>query len=165
MIIRATYRDGVFEPRQPALVRETLSQGETVTLEIERDRSMNSHRHQFAFVRAAWENLPERCLDQPYAANPETLRKHALIVNGFCDVHTVVSDRPEDLAALLRKEGTRAHGYCLTTTEGNVVLHYTPHSQSIAAMGGPEFQRSKDAVLGWLALLVGVEKDQLRSAA
>lgn len=165
MEIRARYKAGALHPTNPSLLRDWLEQGEAVTLEVERDRSIRSHNHQFAFVAEAWRNLPEHLEQKPYAKNPDTLRKHALIACGFCDVHTVAAGDPEALASLLRREGQKAHGYCLTNTQGSVVVHYTPHSQTVNAMGGPEFQRSKEAILNWLATLLGVEPTDLKRAA
>lgn len=165
MILRATYRDGVLVPRGGHILRDGLDEGEAVTVTVERDRNMGSHRHQFAFVREAWLNLPEHLSDAPYAANPEALRKHALICTGFCDLHTVITTDPEKLAALLRKEGTRAHGYCLTKIEGEVVMHYTPHSQSVPAMGSEQFKQSKAKIMDWLAALLDVEPHELRGAS
>lgn len=158
---RALIPDGNFAV---AAINDRLGEGQVVNVDLDPERSGKSHRHQFAFVRTAWENLPERLLSEPYAASAEHLRKHGLIVNGFCHTEMVAvgsSRRAERVAASLSRVAARFHGYAITTVEGNVAYCFTPESQSMKAMGGERFQASKQALLEWCAGLLDVSADDL----
>jgi len=148
--------------------RVDLDEGELVTVQIERDRSGPSHRHQFAWVREAWAGLPEDCRHEVWAETPETLRKHALIATGYHQ--TTVIDCGDtgvalDVKAALVAAEWRAHGYAIGQVRGPVVRIWTPESQSIRAMGNDRFQASKAAILEWIAGKLGVAPEQLRRAA
>lgn len=154
-LIRARWTGEVFEPVAAFRARcyERLDAGEVLTLDVLRDRSMKSHRHQFAEIRTLWETLPEHMAGLPYARSPETLRKHALIATGYCDVRTVdcgSNAAAERVAALLREDGIEKHGYAVVAVRGPVVTRYTPQSQSVRAMGGEVFRESKARVLDWI---------------
>lgn len=139
-----------------------LDEGETVIVEIERGRSMKSHRHQFAEIREMWETLPESMSELPYAQSAETLRKHALIVTGYCDVETIdagTKAAAARMAAYVGDLARKAHGYAIVKVEGPLVRCYTPHSQSVRAMGGKVFQESKTKVLDWIAARMGVNRE------
>lgn len=127
--------------------------GETYLLVEHQERSPNSHKHFFASVKEAWEQLPEH-LSEAYPT-PDALRRFALIKAGFCDAHPFVcSSRAEALrfAAYLKPVDT----YSVVTVKEAVVTRYTAQSQSMKAMGRADFQRSKDAVLAVIAEMVGV---------
>jgi predicted DNA-binding antitoxin AbrB/MazE fold protein len=148
--------------------RVDLDEGELVTVQIERDRSGPSHRHQFAWVREAWAGLPEDCRHEVWAETPETLRKHALIATGYHQ--TTVIDCGDtgvalDVKAALVAAEWRAHGYAIGQVRGPVVRIWTPESQSIRAMGNDMFQASKAAILEWIAGKLGVSPEELRGAA
>ena len=165
MDVRARYEAGTLRLLSNRL---DLDEGELVTVQIERDRSAPSHRHQFAWVREAWASLPEGERDQPWAETPETLRKHALIATGYHQL-TVLDCGANATAlrvkaALLAAE-TKAHGYALAQVRGPVVRIWTPESQSIRAMGGDRFKESKAAILDWIAGKLGVAPEELRRAA
>ena len=148
--------------------REAMEPGDVVIVEIDHPRSQATHNHQFAEIASAWRHLPERLQDMPWAANPETMRKHALIVTGYRDVETLdVGSKAaaERVAASLSRHATAAHGYAITQARGPVVTCWTPQSQSMRAMGGKRFQESKTAVLNWIADQIGVTADELRRVA
>jgi hypothetical protein len=139
-----------------------LAEGETVIVEIERARSMRSHRHQFAEIAEMWATLPESMAELPYAQSPETLRKHALIVTGYCDVETIdagTKAAAARIAAYVGDLARKAHGYAIVKVEGPVVRCYTPHSQSVRAMGSETFQESKTKVLDWIAARIGAPRE------
>ena len=170
IIIRARWADGVFRPVGDHAGRccQPLTDGELVSLTIERGRSERSHRHQFAWVAEAWRNLPESEQDAPWAASPETLRKHALICCGYA--HSAAVDAGSAAAAqrivpYLTSLATTAHGYALVQARGPSVVVWTPESQSLRAMGAKRFQESKDAILAHIAALLEVDPDTLRNAA
>ena len=166
MEYRARFEDGTL--RLLANNLPDLAQGELVTVIIERGRSLNSHRHQFAFVREAWQNLPEPLQSAPWAETPETMRKHALIATGFHQSYTLDCGANATAlrvkAALVTAEA-KAHGYALAQVRGPVVTVWTPESQSIRAMGGKRFQESKTAIMGWIAAQIGVNPEQLAGVA
>lgn len=171
VMIRARWHDGALHPvgnYPTAWLHDTLAEGEIVSFEVLRDRSMNSHRHQFAEIRDAWEHLPENVRDAPWAQSPETLRKHALIVTGYCDVETIDAGSKaaaERVSAYVGALARKAHGYALTVVSGPLVRCYTPHSQSVRAMGGKEFQQSKTRVLDWIAAQIGTTRQELQMGA
>ena len=161
-MIRARWHNGTFLPMSNHPLG--LNEGELVFLEYERDRSMNSHRHQFAAINEAWANLPERLMGYPWAATAETLRKHALIETRYCDVGVLVAASAAEaqrMAAYARQMATLAHGYAIVATDGAVVRVFTPQSQSRKAMGSKVFQESKTAVLDWIADQIGVKSHEL----
>ena len=144
-----------------------LDAGEVVLVSIDRARSPQNHKHQFAWIKDAWGNLPESALLQPWAETPETLRKHALIATGYHQ--TLVLDCGANATAqrvktaLLAAE-VKAHGYALGQVRGPVVRIWTPESQSVRSMGGDRFKASKAAILDWIASQMGVAPDELKSA-
>lgn len=132
---------------------DTLTEGERVFVTVEHFRTDATHRHQFASIRDAWATLPESVADAPWSANPETLRKHALIATGFADTYSIdcgSNAAAERVAGPLRAAEVGKHGYAVVRVRGPVVTVWTPQSQSMRAMGGKEFQRSKQAVLDWI---------------
>lgn len=145
-----------------------LDVGETVMVEIERGRSMASHRHQFAWVKDAWASLPEALQGAPWAETPETLRKHALIATGYHQ--TVILDcggnaTAQRVKAMLLAAEAKACGYAVGQVRGPVVTIWTPESQSVRAMGGKRFAESKKAVLDWIAAQIGVTPETLMRQA
>lgn len=136
---------------------ERFGAGETLALEVQAMRSMNSHRHFFATIRDLWANLPERLAEAPYGKSPECLRKHALIATGYADAVSVdcgTKAAAERVGAVMAAMGD----YAVVSVSGPVVRRYTARSQSVRAMGRDEFQRSKDDVLGWIEALVAGER-------
>lgn len=125
----------------------------------EKQRTRESHNHQFAEIADLWANLPISHAGAPYAASADAFRKHGLIETGFCDVDTVAFETPEQARAgapLIAKFARKAHGYAITVAKGPLVICSTPHSQSFKAMGGERFKASKAAVLDWGYGLLGV---------
>lgn len=100
----------------------------------------------------------------PYAKNAETLRKHALIATGYCDTSMLPLGCPRRAlraVAFVDKLARESSGYSVTHADGPVVYCHTPQSQKVKAMGKERFQDSKQAILEWLADLIGVSADQL----
>jgi hypothetical protein len=125
-------------------------------------RSRRSHNHFFAQVAEAWQQLPENLADE--FASPEHLRKWALIKAGFRDERKFVASSPEEaqsIAAFIAP----MDDYAVITVSGCVVTVYTAQSQSIPAMGGRDFQASKNAVFEVIARLIGVTTDELSKQA
>lgn len=163
-------RDGALHPAGPVALEwwrdMAMPNGRRVVVKITDNwgRSRRTHDHQFAWLADAHANLPEWYVGKPWAASPDTLRKKALIETGFCDVAEFNCATPDDAmtaARLFYKQATEAHGYAKFDVEGVSVSVFTPHSQSNKAMDAATFQRSKTAVLNWVAARIGVEPETL----
>ena len=136
--------------------------GEVYRLIEEHERSSASHRHYFAAINEAWQNLPDKLAERFPTA--EHLRKFALIKTGYHDSRQFVASSKAEalrLAAFLRP----VDEYSLVTVAGAVVTVWTAQSQSTKAMGKKTFQESKDHVLDFVAVLIGTDAESLRRAA
>jgi hypothetical protein len=153
---------GVMVPRWPKLAASRFSGGEDYALVAHEHRSDKTHRHEFAWLREAWANLPEALADQ--FPTPEHLRKRGLISTGFCNVTDYpCGSRAEALrwAANLRRE---ADDYAVVVVSESVVRVMKAKSQSRRAVDAREFQASKTALLEWCAGLIGVAPETLGQA-
>lgn len=136
--------------------------GENYRMEVQEDHSFVSHKHQFAWLHEAWLSLPEDVAGR--FLNEDQLRKHALINGGFCDCASVVCASKAE-AERWYKHITERDPYCIVKIEGNTFLHFTAHSQAMRSMGKERFQRSKDAVLNYVANLLEVHPQELAGIA
>lgn len=137
-------------------------EGEIVSLVGHEERSEASHRHYFACVREAWQNLNDDQLQEFPTA--EHLRKKLLIKAGYRDETSLpCSSKAEALrvAAFLRP----VDDFAIVVTTGSVVTRFTAKSQSQRAMGKSDFQASKDAVLDLAAQLIGATPQQIEESA
>ncbi|NIZ63467.1 hypothetical protein DL239_21115 [Sedimentitalea sp. CY04] len=145
-------------------LNDRLGVGEIVNVDLDPERPAKSHKHQFAFVRTAWQNLPEHLKDAPYAKSAETLRNHALIINGYCATEMKAIDcerRAERVAGSMSRLAIRISRYAVTNIEGSVAYCHPPHSQNQRSMGARALQASKQTVVEWMSDLIGVTPDQL----
>jgi len=152
----------VMRPLHPQAADRQYVVGEHYFLDHREDRSMASHRHYFAVLMQAWQNLPEDIADR--FPTPEHLRKYALVKTGFRDERNFVCHSRHEalrMAAFVKPMDEFAIVSCV----GSSVVVLTAHSQSLRAMGKEKFQRSKDAVLDCVAELIGVLPDQLSESA
>lgn len=136
--------------------------GETYRLVEEHERTARSHRHYFAAVNDAWASLPEGMGDRFPTA--DHLRKFALIRTGFCDERTFVAGSRAEavrLAAFLRP----VDDFAVVEVEGSTVIVRTAKTQNMRAMDKAAFTASKNAVLDYLADLIGVTPDRLAASA
>jgi len=142
---------GGFFPLRSTLRRclDAFRHGESLILTIERQRSMASHRHQFAQIRDLWANIHEDDAGQPWAANPETFRKHALIATGYRVVNTIDAGSKAAAERVAAAIPAMHREYCIASVQGPLVIVATAESQSVRAMGAQRFQASKTAVLDW----------------
>ena len=145
-----------------------LAEGELVMVTIERGRSEASHKHQFAWVKDAWLNLPEADAFQPWAASPETLRKHALCQTGFFK-QAVIDCGDDKIARAVAKEMLEARqaseGYAHAVVRDGVAVVRWPESQKRKIMGGERFQQSKTAIMDWIAGRIGCAPEELQRGA
>ena len=136
--------------------------GERYLLDEVQERSSKSHAQYFAAVGAAWQNLPDELAEK--WPTSEHLRKHALIRCGFFDKTSLqASSRAKALrlAAYIRP----MDDYAIITVSGSLVERYTAKSQSYRTMPKGEFQASKQAVLDWIASLIGTNAKALAKNA
>lgn len=162
----ATDKGGFFKPDvcQPSDPCHGLTNGQSVVLDIICSRSGKSHRHAFAELDAAWATLPESLQTAPWAANPETFRKHLLIVCGYSDSRVITTASPVEarhIASVLSQLANAAHGYCICDVRGGVITLWTPQSMSYKAMSRDEFQSVKAALLDAAANLLGTTADRI----
>jgi hypothetical protein len=158
-MIRARIHGGAFIPigRQPF----AMTEGDVVYLTVDRDRSDASHRHEFAWLRSAWESLPESLAGEPFAQSPEHLRKYALVQCGYCDVREIAVGDDDDAKRVRAFIGPLVDRYALIGGSGPVVRIYTARSQSRRAMGAKDFQESKTRIMDYIAGLLGVTAEDL----
>lgn len=147
-------------PRQATECNRRFVVGEVYPMDEHHQRSGETHRHEFAFIREAWMNMPERYAEAPFALSPEHLRKFALIQTGWCDTQTLVcSSRAEAMrvASFIRP----LDEFSVVAVTGPTVTRMTAKSQSMKAMGKRDFQASKKAILDYVEDLIGAERGSL----
>lgn len=152
---------GRFETTPYHLKRLDYGQGEIITVEEVQERSAKSHRHYFAVINEAWQNLPEGLADE--FPNVETLRKRALIKTGYATLTELLcANNAEAVKAC--SAFTAADPYCFCEISGRAVRIWRAESQSHKAMGGKRFAESKERVLHWLSNLLGTDISQKEAA-
>jgi hypothetical protein len=135
--------------------------GEVYRLAIYEERSVSTHNHEFAWLKEAWQNLPEGIAD--LYPTPEHLRKRALIEAGIYDEDVI--DAGSNAAALRVASYLRGKDdFSLVIVRGPIVVVRTAKSQSRRAMNRQEFQASKSAIMEVVAHLVGVSPSSLERA-
>ena len=149
-------------PLRPKTADEHFVIGQIYVLSELEDRSPQSHRHYFAALREAWSNLPEAAAKR--FQSPEALRKFALISCGYADQRQIVAASKAQAETLATFVGS-CLPYAVVTVEERVVTVFTAHSQSRGAMSKARFAASKDAVLGFVAGMIGVKPEDLGRAA
>lgn len=136
--------------------------GETYRLEVCEERSDVSHKHEFAWLREAWRNLPEQ-LATEYPTS-EHLRKRALIQAGYYDESIV--DAGSKAAALRIAAFVRPmDDFALIFVRDCFVIKRTAKSQSRRAMKKAEFQDSKQKIMDIITDMIGVSAGTLRDNA
>lgn len=149
-------------PLDPRAADREYAIGETYPLVVYEGRSQASHDHFFAALHDAWLNLPEAATER--FPTKDHLRKYALIKTGYRDERSLAcSSKAEALrvAAFVRPQDD----FAVVIVSGSLVTVYTAKSQSKKAMGKAVFQQSKDAVLTYVAGLIGATPEQLGRAA
>jgi hypothetical protein len=156
--------NGVFKALSPFHAKrcdQWYELGTVYDMEPVEPRSMKSHRHEFAWLREAYLNLPEIIADN--FIDEEYLRKFALIQVGYCHTRQYVLDSKKDaamFAAALRDDNL----YDVVSVSGPIVTRYTARSQATRGkdkMTATEFQDSKTKIIGYIAGMVGVTPEEL----
>ncbi len=157
-----TWDGETMRPKHPRVADKNFVIGEEYMLVEQNARSHASHAHYFAAVNEAWHNLPEALvLDFPTS---EHLRKYALIKTGFCNSEKLVC-KTEKIAREFAKFMQPCSEFDVVDVDGPVITRFTAQSQSMRAMGKEDFQRSKTAVLDYLASMIGTDTKTLEKAA
>lgn len=160
--LRFRWSGEAMTPLQPGAAARQFEKGEWYTLEVREERSTASHNQFFAALNEGWQNLPETMADRFPSA--DHLRKWLLIRTGYRDEVTYVAASKAEaprLAAFIRP----LDDFAVVTVSEATVTVYRAKSQSVRAMGKAEFQRSKDAVLGLLAEMIGTDRKALDANA
>lgn len=151
----------VMKPLQPKRADAFYTVGERYIMVPVSHRSDATHKHEFAWLREAWMNLPEALADD--FPTSEHLRKFALIKAGYFDSHTITcGSRAEALrvAAFIKP----IDEFAVVVTNAATVTRYTAKSQSRKAMGAKDFQESKTAIMDLIAGMIGVAPKELAGA-
>lgn len=125
------------------------------------EREKVSHQtraHYFAVLREVWETLPHGFGDR--FPTSEHLRKWALIQTGFHKREEFACPTPGEakrLATIIKA----IDEYAVVILQDAVVVRLTAKSQSNEHMDRGEFQRSKEAVLDYLATLIETNRETL----
>lgn len=131
--------------------------GERYRLAEEHERSSQTHRHEFAFVKEAWSSLPDALLnDYP---SPEHLRKHGLIRKGFCTMkqYPCASRAEAERLRVSLTENVDSYAIVMIDDDRPIVSVLTAESQSYRSMGKRRFQESKTALMEFIGDLLGVD--------
>ncbi|PZR36453.1 hypothetical protein [Caulobacter segnis] len=126
------------------------------------DRTPEDHKHMFALIRMAWENLPHHLAEEFPA--PEALRKKALVKTGFYNEARIAHETEVD-AIKTAAHAAQADGFALVSRRGTWVIVRTPKSQAQGAMDREEFRASKAALLAYVSDLIGVDVTTLQRQA
>ena len=136
-----------------------LEFGRVYRFEVVEIRSVQSHNHYFACVSTAFANIPEshggRWL------TPTELRKWALCQTAFRDTQEFHCPTHAE-AIRMATHFSQMREFSVCEIRDNLVLRYTPHSQSKKKMDDKAFQQSKTAVLEVLSGLIGVPVEDLK---
>lgn len=134
--------------------------GEKYFVEPIAPRSAKSHNHYFANLSDMWGSIPENQADR--FPSVEHLRKHALVMTGWRDERTFVT---ESKAAALRLASfvKPMNEHAVVTVRENVVRVWTAQSQSRKAMGKIDFAKSKEDVLSFVATIIGVVPETVQT--
>lgn len=153
----------VLVPKQRWLFDRMFQPDHDYTIEIHEPRSTRSHNHFFAAVHEAWKNLPDHLAEQH--PDSEHLRKWALIKCGFSIKHNIVCENNEKALEVAAVAG-RLNESAVIVVQGKVVTIATARTQKTTGpncMNKEEFQQSKQAVLDYVAGLLGVDASTLSS--
>lgn len=162
--LRLRWTGTVFEPAGFRAAREcesTYEPNEVYEFLQHKVRSEKSHRHFFACVNEAFDNLPEALAAQ--FVSPEHLRKWALIQVGYRKERIIVQSTAADAAraaALIRPMDE----FAVIETDGPLVRVWTARTQKEdgpSAMGAREFEDSKQKVLALLEEMIGLAPGEL----
>jgi hypothetical protein len=162
MPFRWNAEQSVMVPLRKAYADRTFVDGEEYRLGIIEERSAASHSHFFAALNDAWMNLNEE--DSIRFPSVDILRSHALIKTGFSQSQEYICNSKAEavrLASFLQ----RLDDYSVVVVSGSAVQRMVARSQAYRSMGKAEFEASKQAVLDYVAGMIGVTTKSLKENA
>jgi hypothetical protein len=151
---------GVFRPlRQFAKqAQEQYVDGENYWVETNDDRSMESHRHYFACLKTAFDNIPERYGKR--WRDHEALRRWALIHSGWCITKTMLC-KSDDEAHRRAADEMRYNRDAEIVIDHWTVTVRAAVSQARTAMGKRKFEQSKQDVFAVVSKIIGTDVTEL----
>ncbi len=160
------WRNGAMVPmrRFSNVCGDAFVEGEYYRMEGIEERSWRSHKHYFAALFEGWLNLPEDCAMEPWAQTDKHLRAYALIKTGWNTSEVTVCDSDAEATRWATRMRPH-HPFGIVVARRSTVVELQPVSQSKAAMGAKDFQKSKVDVLDFVADLIGVDRGQLEGSA
>jgi hypothetical protein len=159
-----TWNGAQMIPMRAEAAQKAFVIGRRYWLDEVSERSWISHQHEFAWIAEAWGNLPEAMME--LYPTPEHLRKAALIATGWYREVFVEAGNKEAarrVASYVRGDDEFAH----VVISGPAVIVKKARSQrtrGLDRMNSKEFEASKQAILGWIATLIGVSAEDLAAA-
>ncbi len=151
----------VMKPLQPKRADAFYTVGERYIMAPVCHRSDATHKHEFAWLREAWMNLPESLADQ--YPTTEHLRKRALIEAGYYD-ETIIDAGTAAAAIRVAAAFRGVDDFSLVIVRGPYVIRRAAKSQSRRAMGAKDFQASKEAIMDVVAKMIGVDVKEFAGA-
>lgn len=148
-------------PRFRAEADKRFVVGQNYILDEIEMRSAAAHRRFFACVNEAWSSLPETAHER--FPNPDSLRKYALIRTGFYDSDSIVCSSAAEARRIATFVRPRDE-FVVVTVDAATVTRYWAKTQNMRAMGKDQFNASADAVLNFLAEMLGTTTDELQKA-
>ncbi len=146
----------------PLCIRQ-FTVDEEYRLTVEEERSVASHKHYFAAVHEAWQNLPEHLAS--HFPTAERLRHWCLVKCGYAAEQNIVLETMRDAERFAEYVAEYRGDDTFVKREGNVIKIWTAKSQSTRAMDKDEFQVSKSAVLELLSDMIGTSVTELKKNA
>lgn len=151
-------------------VCEGLEVGKVYPFDIANMESEKSRDHFFASIKEIWATLPDHIM-RAYPS-PDHLRKQCLIRTGYCTMQVFKCDTENDaLKAVQFIKSIDKFVACSIEKKvdglGEIYVLTALHAetQKRNSMGGKRFQESKQAVLDYLAEMLGCTADEIRRAA
>ncbi len=146
----------------PLCIRQ-FTDGEEYRLAAEEERSAASHKHYFAAIHEAWQNLPENLADRFPTA--ERLRHWCLVKCGYATEQIIVLETVRDAERFAEYVSEYRGDDTFVKRDGDIIKIWTAKSQSTRAMDKDEFQASKQAVLDLLSDMIGTTVTELKKNA
>lgn len=150
-------------PEYLPLCLRQYQHNEHYRLIAEEERSAASHRHYFAVIHEAWQNLPEHLAARFPTA--ERLRHWCLVKCHYATEQTIVLETYHDAERFAEYISEKRDDDTFCQRSGNVVKIWTAKSQSTRSMDKKEFQDSKAAVLALLSEMIGTSATELSANA
>jgi hypothetical protein len=140
------YNGAAMMPLLPEVAARQFWVGGVYLLELHREERQSArHKAYFATLHDDWTRL-----QRPEWPTSEHLRKYALIQTGWREERALECPSPE-LASEIAAFAQPLDPYAVLVAEGPLLRVWTARSQSYAAMGRENFNRSMDDVLDYCA--------------